>query len=244
MTSASRRALGVASIAALLAASASASASASSATSKTCSRLPGRSLVAGRVVRVVRVKLPTIAPRGPDAGTERRVGLFSCKLPNGAVHRLAVAGSSYFPGQKNSPVERTAVGIGSSSGRFVTLTEADNTLMGEGFLTGWVIDAASGRRLYSYLKTSGSELPSRSAPLRTLLGPAGTLVGLFPLLSANATQTTEQLVAFTNSKGQVLDTAADGSIPPASITLIGNTVGWSDAGGVRSATIAPLAASR
>jgi hypothetical protein len=240
MTSAPLRALGAALLTSLLLAAAPA---ALAATPMTCDKLHGRDLVTGRGIHVVRLKLPTIAPRGRNAGTEDRTGLFSCRLPNGPVHQLATDGQSYFKGQRNTPVESTTVTIGTSAGRFATVTETSNTLIGEAFLTDRVVNAATGHRLYTYLNTSSDPThPSLAAPLRTLLNPTGTLVGLFPFLDADDNQKTDHLVAFVNSKGQALDTADDGSIPAASITLTGNVVTWTDAGIVKSATIGPVTA--
>jgi hypothetical protein len=241
MTSTPLRALGAALATSLLLAVAPA---AWAATPKTCKKLHGRDLVTGGAIHVVRLKLPTIAPHGPNAGTEDRTGLFGCGLPNGPVHRLATSGRSYFKGQRNTSVESATVRIGASAGRFIAVTEADETLMGEAFLTDRVVNVDTGRRLYTYLKTSSeSTPPSLAAPLRTLLNPTGTLVGLFPLLDADDTQKTDRLVAFVNSKGQVLDTAGDGSIPAASIALTGNVVTWTDAGIAKSATVGPTAAA-
>jgi hypothetical protein len=235
MNSAPLRSLGAALLAGLLLLAAPA---ALAAPPTTCNKLHGRDLVSGRVIRVVRLSLPTIAPRGGNAGIEDRTGLFGCRLPNARVHRLATDGRSYFKGQRSTPVESAVVRIGASAGRFVALTEANGTLMGEAFLTERVVSAATGQRLYTYLNTSSeSTHPSLAAPLRTLLNPVGALVGLFPLVDADGNQRTDRLVAFVNSQGQVLDTAADGSIPAASITLTGNVISWTDAGIVKSATI-------
>jgi hypothetical protein len=125
----------------------------------------------------------------------------------------------------------------------VTVIETSDTLIGEAFLTDRVLNAATGRRLYTYLNTSSAPAqPSLALPLRTLLSPAGALVGLFPLLGADGSQATDRLVAFVSSKGQTLDTANDGSIPAASITFTGNVVTWTDAGTAKSATIGTVAA--
>ncbi len=186
---------------------------------------------------MVRLKLPTIAPTSQNAGIEGRTGLFSCRLPNGPVHRLATDGRSYFTGQRNTPVESSLVTIIASAGRLVAVTEGTNTLIGESFLTARVIDATTGQRRYTYLNISAAAAPpSLAPPLRTLLNPTGTVVALFPLVGADGSQKTDRLVAFTNAKGQVLDTANDGSIPAASIALAGNVVTWTDSGVVKSAT--------
>lgn len=204
-----------------------------------CATLHGRNLVAGGVIRVVRLKLPTIPPRGADSGSEHRTALFACELPNGRVHRLATAGASYFKGEEGTPVESSAVKIGTSAGRFVTVIETLGTLMGETFLTDRVLSAANGRRLYTYLRTSSaSTQPSLLAPLRTLLNSAGALVGLFPVFDEGH-QESERLIAYASSRGQVLDVAENGSIPAASITLTGDVVRWTDAGSLKTATIAP-----
>jgi hypothetical protein len=205
---------------------------------KRCDKLHGRDLVTGRVVLVVRLKLPTIAPRSQNAGVEDRTGLFSCRLPNGPVHRLATDGRSYFTGQRNTPVESSAVRIGANAGRFVAVTEGTNTLIGESFLTARVVDATTGQRRYTYLNISAAAAPpSLAPPLRTLLNPTGAVVALFPVVGADGSQTSDRLVAFTSPKGQVLDAANDGSIPAASITLAGNVVTWTDAGVTKSATV-------
>jgi hypothetical protein len=235
MTSAQLRTLVVALLTSARLASASA---AVAAAPKTCDKLHGRDLVTGRVVLVVRLRLPTIAPRGHGAGIEDRTGLFSCRLPNGPVHRIATDGRSYFAGQRKTPVEDSAARIGTSAGSFATITEATNTLMGEAFVTARVVDAATGRRLFTYLNTFSAEgQPSLVAPLRTLLNRAGTLIVLLPVFGADGSQKTDRLVVFTSSKGRVLDTADDGSIPSASITLTGNVVTWTDAGVAKSASI-------
>jgi hypothetical protein len=208
------------------------------ATPKTCGELHGRDIAASATIRVVRLKLPRTSPRGPSPGIEQRTGLFACKLPNGPVDRLATDGRSYFHGQEKAPVESATVKIGTSAGQFATVIETDSTLIGETFLTERVVNAATGQRLYAYLKISGSTVPSLGAPLRTLLSPTGTLVGLFPSIDAAGMESTNRLIVFTGPRGQVLDTAAGGGIPPASIALAGNTVTWTDAGTARSATIA------
>jgi hypothetical protein len=240
MTSAPLRALGAALLAGLLLAAAPA---ASAATPATCEKLHGKDLAGSRAIRVVRLKLATIAPRGHNAGSEDRSGLFGCSLPNGPAHRLAADGRSYFKGQRNTPVESAIATVGTSAGRFVTVIETDDTLIGETFLTDRVVNAATGHRLYTYLNTSSDPaLPSLAAPIRTLLNPSGTLVGLFPLLEANGNQHTDRLVAFLTSRGQTLDTAADGSIPAASISLKGSLVAWTDAGIAKSTSIGAVAA--
>jgi hypothetical protein len=213
-------------------------ATAFAATPKTCGDLHGGDIAASATIRVVRLKLPRTSPRGPSPGIEQRTGLFACKLPNGPVHLLATGGQSYFHGQGKAPVESATVKIGTSAGRFATAIETDSTLMGETFLTERVVNAATGRRLYTYLKISGSAAPSLGAPLRTLLSPTGTLVGLFPLIDTDGMESTNRLIVFTGPHGQVLDNAASGGIPPASIALAGNAVTWTDAGTARSATIA------
>jgi hypothetical protein len=203
-----------------------------------CAQLHGRNLASRGVVRVVRLKLPTIAPRGHDSGIEQRSGLFGCRLPNGPVHRLATAGRSYFNGQRNAPVESATATIGASTGQFATVIEATNTLIGEAFLMDRVVNAATGGRLYIYLNTSSSPgTTSLASPLRTLLSPSGVLVGLFPLLGADGSQVSERLIAFASSRGQALDTAANDRISAASIALAGAAVTWTDAGLAKSAPL-------
>jgi hypothetical protein len=140
MTSAPLRALGAALLAGLLLAAAPA---ASAATPATCEKLHGKDLAGSRAIRVVRLKLATIAPRGHNAGSEDRSGLFGCSLPNGPAHRLAADGRSYFKGQRNTPVESAIATVGTSAGRFVTVIETDDTLIGETFLTDRVVNAAT-----------------------------------------------------------------------------------------------------
>lgn len=214
---------------ALLLLAAAPSGAATTSIPKTCAALEGTNLVAGTMIKLVRLNLPSIPPRGSTLGEEDRTALFSCALPSGAVRRLATEGSGFLKGQAGQPVDGGSLRVGEAAGVLVTVIDTNGDLTGDTGLEGTVYNAATGRKLYRY-----ANLTNAPGPTRTLLDPSGTLVELLPTEDASIVR----VIAFSAAgTRQVLDSSPAADIPTSSLALLGTAVSWTDHGAAKSATI-------
>jgi len=185
--------------------------SAAGAAHRGCASLRGHNLVRGKRIEVV---------AGP--GTVN-----ICVLPNGRVFR-----GLYPTGHSHGASVAAVAGYWVA----VSTTGADQVSTDE---SGDVYNAATGAT-YNYY-SSMTNLPGFGppsgpsdpfAPVSLRIDRAGELAGLF------SDGTTTEVEGFTRGGAEsLLDSGPAGAIPAQSLSLVGGTVSWSDAGQPRSAMI-------
>lgn len=181
---------------------------------RSCATLKGKRLTSNRNIKVI------------EQGNEYKGVAYVC-VPNGPV-RAAGAASSFLGGSEYS------ISVAAVAGSWVALSFADVDGAFPGEEIGKAINAASGKsyRYWGYLPNVTAMPPEVHALERVQLNASGQMA------LAVHDEGTEQVVGVEASgKRHVLDSAPIGKIPPASLTLMGRTVQWVDAGSTRTATI-------
>ncbi len=186
---------------------------------ESCAQLRGKRLKSKGRIKVI------------QQGNEAKAIAYVCLLPRGRVWKAGTAFSS-------PPGTGYTVDVEAVAGNWIALS-FNNTLGIAGTAVDKLVNAATGKSFTYFKALYGPGEPSEEVPRvqRTLLSAGGQLA-LYVLVERGGTPLRAEVVGFTpNGARRVLDAAPPAQIPAASLTLSGATVGWTDAGEARTATL-------